>query len=257
MRWHPFLSAQMLKTFREVTTCLLAMRLFAIGDAQAQGTILRATVADARTGVYILDAEVTIDPIGLKGVTDYFGDARFTGLRKGRYTVHARHMGFAPLAAEVEVSGRDSLDVTLLMSSTAHELAEVTVDATVLPPFLKEFEERRRQGKGQYITDSVIRASLGIPLEDILTSRLRGITILRYPSGAFMPITTRGTNNFKGSCAISVYWNGVRITDTRSPAVDIPTAFIGAIEFYDPGTIPAQYQDLGSGCGVLLLWPRP
>jgi hypothetical protein len=166
-------------------------------------------------------------------------------------------MGFAPLAAEVEVSGRDSLDVTLLMASTVHELAEVTVDATLLPPFLREFEERRRQGKGQYITDSVIRASLGIPLEDILTSRLRGITVQRDPAGPFIPMTTRGRNNFKGSCAISVYWNGVRITDINSPAVDIPTAFIGGIEFYNPGTIPAQYQDPGSGCGVLLLWPRP
>src|SRR6478672_8393034 len=135
------------------------MRVFASSDAHAQSTVLHATVADARTGVYILDAEVTIDPLGLKGITDYFGDARFPGLRKGRYTVHARRMGFAPLAAEVEISGRDSLDVTFLMASTVHELPGVRVDATVLAPSLTEFEVRRRQGKGQYITDSVIRAS--------------------------------------------------------------------------------------------------
>jgi hypothetical protein len=244
-------------TVRQLAIGLFAMRLYASGTAQAQGTILHATVADARTGVYILDAEVTVDPPGLKGITDYFGDARFPGLRKGRYTVHARRMGFAPLAAEVQVSGRDSLEVTLLMASTLPELAEVTVDATVLPPFLREFEERRRQGKGQYITDSVIRASLGIPLEDILTSRLQGLMVLRGSAGEFIPISARGPNNFKGRCAISVYWNGVRVTSIHSPTVDIPTSFIGGIEFYNPGTIPAQYQELGSGCGVLLLWPRP
>jgi hypothetical protein len=247
----------MLNTVCKLAICSLAMHFFATSDVHAQGTILHATVADARTGVYILDAEVTVDPVGLKGITDYFGDARFPGLRKGRYTVHARRMGFAPLAAEVQVSGRDSLEVTLLMASTVHELAEVTVDATVMPPFLKEFEERRRQGKGHYITDSVIRASLGIPLEDILTSRLPGVMVLRGSAGGFIPISTRGSNNIKGRCAISVYWNGVRITSIRSPTVDIPTSFIGAIEFYNPGTIPAQYQELGSGCGVLLLWPRP
>jgi hypothetical protein len=92
------------------------MRLYASGTAQAQGTILHATVADARTGVYILDAEVTVDPLGLKGITDYFGDARFPGLRKGRYTAHARRMGFEPLATDVQLSGRDSLEVTLLMA---------------------------------------------------------------------------------------------------------------------------------------------
>ena len=120
----------MLNTVCKLAICSLAMRLFAASDAHAQGTVLHATVADARIGVYILDAEVTIDPLGLKGITDYFGDARFPGLRKGRYTVHARHMGFAPLAAEVQVSGRDSLEVTLPMASTLPELAEVTVDAT-------------------------------------------------------------------------------------------------------------------------------
>ena len=233
------------------------MRLFATSDAHAQGTILHATVADARTGVYILDAEVTIDPLGLKGTTDYFGDARFPGLRKGRYTVHARRMGFAPLAAEVEVSGRDSLEVTLLMASTVHQLAEVTVDATVPSPFLREFEERRRQGKGQYITDSELRASLGSPLENILTSRLQGVSVRRSMTGAFMPYSARGPNSLRGACTISVYWNGVRITNARTPDVDIPTSFIGGIEFYNPGTIPAQYQDPGNDCGVLLLWPRP
>ena len=246
----------MLNSICKLAIGLLAMRVFVSSDANAQGTILHATVADARTGIYILDAEVTIDPVGLKGTTDYFGDARFPALQKGRYTVHARHIGFAPLAAEVEVSGRDSLEVTLMLASTAQELAEVRVDATLRPPFLREFEERRRAGMGQYITDSVIRASLGSPLEDILTSRLRGVAVLRMPGGAFMPISTRGQNNFKGMCAISVYWNGVRIADIHSPTVDIPASSIGGIEFYDPGTIPAQYQDPGSGCGVLLLWPR-
>ena len=83
------------------------------------------------------------------------------------------------------------------------------------------------------------------------------MTVLRGRAGDFVPISARGPNNFKGPCAISVYWNGVRITSIHSPTVDIPTAFIGGIEFYNPGTIPAQYQELGSGCGVLLLWPRP
>lgn len=237
--------------------CLLAMRLFATSDAHAQGTILNATVADATTGVYILDAEVTVDPLGLKGITDYFGDARFTGLRKGRYTVHARRMGFVPLAAEVEVSGRDSLEVTLLMASTVHELAEVTVDATVPSPFLKEFEARRRQGKGQYITDSELRAAFGSPLANILSSRLLGVKTAGSITGAFRAYSSRGTNGLKGVCYISVYWNGERIANDRNPEVDIPTAFIGGIEFYNPGTIPVQYQELGNECGVLLLWPRP
>jgi hypothetical protein len=246
----------MLNTGCKLATWLLAMCLFA-NTAQPQGTILHATVADATTGIYLLDAEVTVDPAGSRETTDYFGDARFPGLPKGRYTVHARKIGFAPLAADVELSGRDSLEVTLLMAPITHELAPVTVNATPPSSFLKEFDERRRQGKGQYITDSELRAALGSPLENILTSRLRGIMVLRSASGAFMPYNAREPNSLKGLCYISVYWNGVRITNANSRGVDIPSAFIGGIEFYNPGTIPAQYQDPGSDCGVLLLWPRP
>jgi carboxypeptidase family protein len=246
------------KTVGKLAICVVALPFVASRDARAQGTVLNAIVADAETGVYILDAEVTVDPVGLKGITDYFGDARFPGLRKGRYTVRARRLGFAPLSAEVELSGRDSLDVTLLMASTTHNLADVTIDANAPSPFLREFEERRRQGKGQYITDSVLRASLGSPLEDILTARLRGVMVSRGLDGSFTPYSARGVNKSSGSpCFISVYWNGVRITNWSVHSVDMPTAFIGGIEFYNPGSIPAQYQDPGSDCGVMLLWPRP
>jgi hypothetical protein len=224
----------------------------------AQGTVLHATVADARTGNYILDAEVTVDPLGVKGITNYFGDARFSGLRKGRYSVHARRIGFTPVSTEFQASGRDSLEVTMFMAPTAQELATVTVNADAVSPFLREFEARRRLGKGQYITDSVLRASLGIPLADILAARLRGVMVARRADGSFGPFSGRGDNVIGKRCDISVYWNGVRITRpwTELP-VDIPTTFIGGIEFYNPGSIPVEYQDPGSGCGVLLLWPRP
>ncbi|HET7615268.1 MAG TPA: carboxypeptidase regulatory-like domain-containing protein [Gemmatimonadaceae bacterium] len=241
-----------------LAVCIFAVSIVANSLAGAQGTVLHATIADARTGNYILDAEVTVDPLGAKGITDYFGDARFSGLRKGRYSVHARRIGFTPVSTEFQASGRDSLEVTMFMAPTAQELATVTVNADAVSPFLREFEARRRLGKGQYITDSVLRASLGIPLEDILAARLRGVMVARLADGSFVPFSGRGDNTIGKRCDISVYWNGIRITSPSNEiAIDIPAAFIGGIEFYNPGSIPVEYQDPGSGCGVLLLWPRP
>lgn len=224
---------------------------------RAQGSVVHATVADATTGVYILDAEVTLDPLGVKRVTDYFGDARFAALSSGRYVIHARRLGFAPLSATLQVSGTDSLEVTLLMAPVARELATITVDAGRISPFLREFEARRRQGKGQYITDSVLRAARGRPLEDILTSRLRGLMVIRRPDGSFTPFSGRGDDAIGRRCMINVYWNGMRITRSDWPVVDISPESIGGIEFYHPGSIPVEYQDPGNDCGVLLLWPRP
>ena len=98
---------------------------------------------------------------------------------------------------------------------------------------------------------------MGIPLEDILTAKLRGGMVGRGFDGSFTPFSARGDNSIGHGCTISVYWNGVRITRTTTASVDIPTALIGGIEFYHPGSIPVEYQDPGSDCGVLLLWPRP
>jgi hypothetical protein len=161
-----------------------------------------------------------------------------------------------PVATDVQLFERDSLDVTLLMAPITHELATVTVDAEASSPFLREFEMRRRQDKGQYITDSVLRVSLGIPLEDVMAARFRGLAVRRFADGSFEPYSARGINNFSSACYVSVYWNGVRITNDREHRIDIPTSFIGGIEFYNAGSVPVEYAD-PTACGVLLLWPRP
>jgi hypothetical protein len=86
----------------------------------------------------------------------------------------------------------------------------------------------------------------------IVSWRFRGLGANRNMDGSLDFFSLRGSNSIGRRCDISVYWNGV-----RTSGLDIPKEFIGGIEFYNPGSIPVEYQDLGSGCGVLLLWPRP
>jgi hypothetical protein len=233
--------------------CVLIAVAAAAEPARAQGTILHAIVADANTGDYILDASVSVDPIGLKGITDFFGDARFASLKKGRYTVHVRRIGYAPNDLDVRLSGRDSLEVTLMMMPLTYQLAPVKVEESVTSTFLREFEDRRKRATGYYLTDSVLRKSLGSPLGFIIEARVPGVVYLQQ-LGTLS--STRGPNNFKSGtwCPITVYWNGVR---TESQLSNIPVDFVGGVEFYNPGNIPVQYRWPGSGCGVLLLWPRP
>ena len=227
----------------------------ALGSApslRAQGTILHAIVADASSGDYLLDASVTIDRVGLETKTDFFGDARFANLKKGHYTVHARRIGYAAISTDVDLTGRDSAEITFMMRPLSHELAAVTVEESV-SPFLREFEDRRKRGTGYYVTDSVLRKSVGSPLGFIIEARVPGVVYLQQVD---VLSSTRGPNNFKGGnwCPVTVYWNGIR-TDTQLSS--IPVDFIGGVEFYNPGNIPVQYQWPGTGCGVLLLWPRP
>ena len=229
------------------TGCVVFAALAASRAARAQGTILHAIVADANTNDYIADASVTIDPMGLKGTTDFSGDARFASLRRGRYTVHARRIGYAPTDVVVQLSGRDSAEVTLVMAPVTYQLASVTVEEPLFSAGLKEFEARRREGLGYFITDSTIRRSQGSDLASLIRSHFPGISYLGF--------STRGPNHARSLvCPFDTYWNGVRI---GRGFPDISLDLIGGIEFYNPGFVPVQYKWPGSDCGVMLFWSRP
>jgi hypothetical protein len=242
----PSLNAVLIQKLRLMLGALL---IFAGASrvARAQGTTLHATVADANTGDYILDASVSVDPVGLNGTTDFFGDARFASLKKGRYTVHARRIGYAPNDVEVQLSGRDSVEVTMLMTPLTYQLASVTIEEPLFSAGLKEFEARRKKGLGYFITDSTIRNSQGMGMASLVRSHFPGISY-----GGF---STRGPNHARSLvCNFDTYWNGVRI-GRGFPAISLDQ--IGGIEFYNPGFVPVQYKWPGSDCGVMLFWSRP
>jgi hypothetical protein len=223
---------------------------------QSQGTKLHITVADATTEVFILDAEVTVEPFGLKRRTDFLGDARFPALPSGFYTVKARRVGYEPLSTPAKLSGGDSLEIVLLLAPRSQELPSVTIEEEAPSPFLKEFDERRRSGTGYYVTEAELQASPGKSIEAIAATKIPGITIRSFGTGPERGVfSTRGTHSTrKALCAVSVYLNGMRVGN--DPTI-VPLDFIGGIEYYPAGRIPVQYQELGNDCGVMLLWPRP
>jgi len=224
--------------------------------AQTRGTVLRATVADASTGVLLTNAHVIVRGLGLGGRTDILGDAWIASVPAGVHTVEARLLGYGPLSTPARFSGKDTLQVTLLLLSNSQRLPTVTVRDSV-SRYLQEFENRRRKGTGHYITQAELRASAGRTLRDVVMSKLPGVRIDQ--SG--IVLSTRGPNNFnpKGGCPVAVWYNGVRGAvpiDFRSgPGADLVAAnLLGGVEYYGPGRVPVQYRDGAASCGVMLLW---
>lgn len=221
-------------------------------NSQRPATVVIATVADASTELYLSDAEVTIAPIGTTRRTDFVGDVQFSAVKPGVYTITARKIGYQPLSAPIKLSPQDTLRVLLLMLPWSQSLPTVTVTDTAASPFLREFESRRKQGKGYYLTDSVLRSFQGSRLNEVLLARVPGV---RIDEGGTV-YSTRGVNSIakKWTCQVKVIWNGVRIGG-MFPFSTLET--IGGVEYYPAGRVPVQYQDPGADCGVLLLWPRP
>jgi hypothetical protein len=222
---------------------------------QDRGTLLHATVADAVTGIFLLDAEVTIRQLGLTRVTDFLGDARLPGIPSGAYTVEASRRGYETLTTVAKFSGRDSIELVLLLAPRSQELPTVTIKEDAPSPFLKEFDERRRQGRGYYITDSELRAWHGRQFEDVIISKIPGLRTATIGTKKVL-YSTRGPQSLHhaGPCVIAMYVNGVHVE--ADPQL-VPLEFIGGIEYYNTGYVPVQYQAPGNDCGVILLWSRP
>lgn len=228
--------------------------------------MLLVGVGDAETGLFLPDADVPVLGADRRARTDSLGRARLAGLAGGTYTVEVRRLGYAPLSAPVRLSGRDSLEVVLMVRSSAQQLPAVTVRDTVASPFLREFEERRKRALGgRFVTRAEIEQLRDYDLGSLLIAKIPG---LRMVGGkAFF---RRGAGL---GCQPTAYWNGVMLAEGDIGAVMQAGGVgeLGGFEFYTSGFIPVQYQMAGSmgvsfgaksrgggpSCGVLLLWSRP
>src|SRR5215467_14002054 len=134
-----------------------------MADAQRRTTILVET-GDAVSGIFLPSVQIQIASLKLTQHTDSLGEARFTGVPPGRYTIEARRVGFQPLNAPVLIAGQDSLQVVLLMCASVTQLDTVVVSKARVPMALREFESRRERGLGQFVTGAQIDSAHGASL---------------------------------------------------------------------------------------------
>ena len=231
--------------------------------AQHDGTTLVVVVGDPRNGSFILDAEVSVLRVGLHSRTDSLGQARIPGVPAGTFIVEARRLGYAPVAQELTFSGRDSMEITMLMHSSVQSLPPVSVtDSAARSPILQEFEQRRRNHIGGYfVTEQEIDGAFGSNIADFATRKIPGIKIEFGSDRTAHVYSTRGPNSIHGQCEVAVFVNGVRLT--LGDAALVPLEQLGGIEYYPTGFVPVQYR-VGSplhgggsaACGVMLLWTR-
>ena len=235
----------------------------AVAQQSDRGSLV-VGVRDAASGAFLVGAQVSVRAAGAATTrasarSDSLGRAVFSALPPGRFTIEARHLGFAPKSADVEVSGADTAEVVLLLTAVAQRLPTTLVrDSSPSKdwrPWAEGFEHRRRTRAGRFMDEESIRRALGTDLKTFLEARIPAKIRQGYV------ISTRGPNSIKKACRALIYLDGVRLSDGRLTAVTF--GFIGAMEYYSPGTEPVQYRESSAGgeggsaaCGVLLIWTR-
>ncbi len=212
-------------------------------------------VYNAQSGEPIEGAEV-IDALSkTKALTTKTGTVSLVFLPDGGSMVRVQKIGFQPMTTVIAISPADTVPMTIVLNPIATTLpAVVTRDSSphYISPGLRAFEERRRQGFGYFITDSVLRRNDSQRMTSIIRT-LPNVHLVCPPTGF-----RRGecwATSARSGCAPVVYIDGTRSTD--NDLEKLPVNEFSGVEYYaGAATIPPQYNRTGSCSAVLLFWTR-
>lgn len=259
------------RTTREIVAAI-AFSVTALAASGAQASTQLAPyrarllgVFNAQTGDPIEGAEVIDVFSKTKALTTATGTVSLSFLPEGGSMVRVTKIGFTPETNVVPITPADTTPVMIMLRPLAQTLPTVVTKDTAAPltsPGLREFDERRRQGAGHFITDEVLRKNETKNMT-YMVRQLPGVQIdcPRGPSHQPECFAYSGRQGSKyafrgGRCDMDVYIDGAPL----SPPVNLNDyrvdSFAG-VEFYSgAGSVPAKYNKTGSACGVLLFWTR-
>lgn len=238
----------------------------ALGAQAAKKSLVIASVTDAKSGQPLENAEVTVSDANITARTDWIGEARIPNVTPGQHKFEIRHAGYAPLDVDLLVEGDSTGPVFRLVSAAAPaangppSLAPVNVAGDASSSYLAEFEKRRSQGRGKYLTAADLDAKQNRSLVSVLANAFSGVMSTPDPSrpGHNALTTRRSRPRLDGAgsdshCGIDMYLDGSRYMDDLESIH--PTELAG-VEYYSIESAPPEYRRPTDNCGVLLLWSR-
>jgi hypothetical protein len=251
---------------RFTVSSILTLLLAAPAAASAQKSMLIGVVRrDSAGGAPVAGVQVELPKLKQRVRTNAEGGFRLE-LPPGRHAVVVRQLGFTPLSDTVELRVGEGIvrEFVLMPQAAVLDSVRVTAPETkYISPNLRDFEARRKQGFGRFITEEELRQNDNRRIGDVVLSKFPGIRPVRNGSKTYL--TSDRAARFKGQeCYVEIYVDGVTMspTSSRDPAVNVDELNVnqfGAVEYYAGGaSIPAQFNRTQSNkrCGVLLLWSR-
>ena len=210
-------------------------------------------VRDAASGRAIASAEVMLEGTTHRTLSDGRGRFVLADVSPGAYNLSVGTIGYAARREEIVLSGAESLDVLIDLSTEPIQLEPIVVEARSQWLSRVGFYERRDDpgNFGRIITRHEIENRGYTSVADLFY-RIPGARV-DYAEVGRRAIKFRrvvGTQTGDG-CTPPMYLDGMRVAD----AWDIvPPEWIEAVEVYVGGaSTPMQYRD---PCGVVLIWTR-
>jgi hypothetical protein len=247
-----------------VATLLLALSAAthaASAQARAPGSVLLLQVRDEQ-GRPLSDAQVVVAGVNKLGRSDATGEAFINQIPEGNRLVELTRPGYSQVRLAADFSGADTVRREVRMTVQPVELEGVVATSWGRSMRLRRngFYDRQRAGMGSYMTSD--RIELLHPLHTVDIFRyMRGFLVRQTSSGPVV-VSNRGSGLGSGDCIPTVYIDGMAMASgsrkDQHDAIDMVRADdLLAVEAYaGPASIPAEYNPLGSACGVILFWTR-
>ena len=295
-RIHPEHESKMRPTIVSHTLRALGALVLLASSAAAQGrSTFAVTVTDAQSGSPLVGAEVVLPLLKLVHLTDAQGQARVSGVAGGEHRVRVRMLGYVATDTTLSVGG-DSMSVQFKLERSSTTLPNVTVTASEVPAPLKDFEARRKQGLGRYLTEADLVGDTDREFSLVATMKFPGLSLQTNTDGRPQVASMRsncgseaarvstdnrgvervggkpglksglgdrgidGEPQIRGSCSnMRPCLVPIYLDNIELGEADaniVRTWDLSGAEYYTPSTVPARYRRSGAACGVLLLWSK-
>jgi hypothetical protein len=195
--------------------------------AQAPTAVILGIVAD--TGLRpVPGADVSFAGTPLHVAADSSGRFQIVRGPAGRFVMIARNIGYRPTTTLVDIRDGDTLRLAFTLEpATAQELATVLITERQLSARLKEFEDRRRLGFGEFFTQADLEKIDAISIVDVLR-RAKSVRIRKGKAHSAREI---------GDCPMAIYVDGIPIGSEPLGYMPSPKEFAG-IEVYSGASVP-------------------
>jgi len=209
---------------------------------------LRGQVVDRETQVPIAGVQVFVLGRVEPAITDSAGQFRHLGLAAIAHTIEVRRIGYEPLTLELFAVH----DTAVVYPFELPRLDVVVLDSVLVTGaagsyWHADFERRRSEGRGQFITRDQIEKRNAASVGDLLRM-LNGL---------------RMTCNNNHECAVRMTRTNCRpvyvadgMAANATTVERMPVNDIFGVEVYDLFEVPTALQLPQLNCGVIAVWTR-
>lgn len=211
----------------------------------------------------IVSAEVSVLGTSARVVTGENGRFRMLQVPAGQYLLVVRRIGYAPTSGVIEVPPGDTLRLSYTLNRSVVALDTVRTRERRVTMRMLEFEQRRMQGIGQFITQEYIEQRGSLQVADFLRN-IRGVNISRITNDQFagmVALSRREGGSVlgegSGACAMQILLDGIILPRSFNLELLPPPKQIAGVEVYTgPASVPPQFGGVDRRCGVIAVWTR-